>query len=328
MSKLRSIRLIALPIVVLVVIAAVCVNLAWTHRDTPESRRAARRETGRALRATPPAEVLPALERLLNDTSLHVWFTESKDASASPWRFWTLRAAVLPAVSYDMIGQFTEEQFIRFAGDGAAKAPDAARLKELLGFSERLLARGVLSAPSAMALRERRLDGFFLTGDFDGAIACLEAGGITNRTPAWCKGTAAKLRAHKAIEKKDNAEALKQFRVFGAFMLSDEQKDFEDCDPTTGIVYSREWVAARNLVRCAELSRALKDDAQAKADLAQAFALFATAHDKAKDDAKSLDALRAEMKKAGAPLPALPPKTAAPAATNAASAAPVVAPAK
>ena len=36
---------------------------------------------------------------------------------------------------------------------------------------------------------------------------------------------------------------------------------------------------------------------------------FATAHEKAKDDQKSLDTLRAEMKEAGCALPALPAKT-------------------
>ena len=84
MSKMRLTRFIALPIVVLVAIAAVCVELAWIHRDTPESRRAACREIGRVLCATPSAEVLPALERLLNDSTLHVWFTESKESPASP----------------------------------------------------------------------------------------------------------------------------------------------------------------------------------------------------------------------------------------------------
>ena len=132
---------------------------------------------------------------------------------------------------------------------------------------------------------------------------------MPKRSPGWCKGTAAKLRAHKAMETGDRKEAVKQLLAFGAFMLSDEQKDFEDCDPTTGIVYSRDWVVARNYMRCAKMSRELGDAAQADAYLADAKRYFATAHEKAKDDQKSLDTLRAEMKEAGCALPALPAKT-------------------
>ena len=131
---------------------------------------------------------------------------------------------------------------------------------------------------------------------------------MPKRSPGWCKGTAAKLRAHKAMEAGDKKEALKQLLAFGAFMLSDEQKDFEDCDPTTGIVYSRDWVVARNYMRCAKMSRDLGDARQADAYLADAKRYFATAHEKAKDDQKSLDTLRAEMKEAGCALPALPAK--------------------
>lgn len=301
-----------LPICLVFVLAALAVgavSCAWSHRDTADSRRAARKEASKALRACAPEAVLPFLEKLSGETAFHTWFVPAADGSTSPWRFWTLRCGMLPAVPYDYIGQLTEDQFIRFAGDGGAKPADAARLKDLLAFSDRLLKRNVLSEPAANALRERRLDGFFLSGDFDGAIAYLEGEGVPKRSPGWCKGTAAKLRAHKAMEAGDRKEAVKQLLAFGAFMLSDEQKDFEDCDPTTGIVYSRDWVVARNYVRCAKMSRELGDAAQADAYLADAKRFFATAHEKAKDDQKSLDTLRAEMKEAGCALPALPAKT-------------------
>lgn len=290
----------------LALLAGGAVSWAWSRRDTPASRRAARKATAGALRACAPEAVRPFLERLASETALRTWFAPAADGSTSPWRVWTLRAGFLTAVPFDAIGQFTEDQFIRFAGDGGAKPPDAARLRELLDFSRHLLARDVLSEAAANALRERRLDGFFLSGDFDGAIACLEGEGVPSRSPGWCRGTAAKLRAHKAMEAGDAREALRQFRAFGAFMLSDEQKDFEDCDPTTGIVYSRDWIVARNDVRCAKLAREIGDAAQADACLADARTRFAAAHEKAKDDRKSLDALRAEMKDAGCALPALP----------------------
>ena len=247
---------------------------------TPALVRTVRRAVSAHVRACDAAAVAPTLEKLF----ACAWFRPADD-----------------------IGQLVEDQFIRFAGDGAAKPADVPRLKALLALSSTLLAAPSLLSPDAAdALRERRLDGFFLSNDFDGAIACLEQGGFKNRSAAWCAGTAAKLRAHKALEAGDKKEAVKQFLAFGAFMLSDEQKDFEDCDPTTGIVYSRDWVVARNLVRCAALSRALGDAQQADAYLADARPRFATAHEKAKDDAKSLDALRAEMKAAGLEPPALP----------------------
>ncbi|MGN0887358.1 MAG: hypothetical protein ACI4UY_00600 [Kiritimatiellia bacterium] len=293
-------------LVAVLAVLAIIVACAWNCRDTPESRRAARKEASKALRACPPEQVLPFLEKLVSEKSFHTWFTTCEKGESSPWCFWTLRCGSLTAVPYDYIGQLTEDQFIRFAGDGGAKPADVARLKELLAFSDKLLKMSVLTAPAANALKERRLDGYFLSGDFDGAITYLETEGVPSRSPAWCKGTAAKLRAHKAMEAGDKKEAVKQLLVFGEFMLSDEQKDFEDCDPTTGIVYSRDWVVARNYLRCSKMSREVGDTANADKYLVEAKKFFATAHEKAKDDQKSLDSLRAEMKEGGFALPALP----------------------
>ena len=303
------------------VLGAGLVAGAWNMRDTNESRRAARREASKAVRDCKPEAVLPFLEKLAAEKSFHTWFEKAGDGSESPWRFWTLRCGSLTRVPYDYIGQLTEDQFIRFAGDGGAKPADVARLREMLAFSEKLVKSGVLSAPAANALKERRLDGYFLSNDFDGAIAYLEQEGAPNRTPAWCKGTAAKLRAHKAMEAKDLKEAVKQLLVFGDFMLSDEQKDFEDCDPTTGIVYSRDWVVARNYMRCAKMSRELGDAANADKYLDEAKKYFVTAHGKAADDQKSLESLEAEMKADGLAIPALPPKPAPAAPAPAADAA-------
>ena len=313
---------------VLVLVAGL-VACAWNMRDTNDSRRAARRETGKALRSCAPEAVLAALEKLVAEKSFHTWFVPAADGTESPWRFWSVRCGSITRVPYDYIGQLTEDQFIRFAGDGGAKPADITRLKELLAFSEKLVKSGVLSTAAANALKERRLDGYFLSNDFDGAIRYLETEGAPNRTPAWCKGTAAKLRAHKAMAAKDNKEAVRQLLAFGDFMLSDEQKDFEDCDPTTGIVYSRDWVVARNYMRCAKMSRELGDAANADKYLAEAKKYFVTAHEKAADDQKSLETLREEMKADGLALPALPakPATPAPAAARPAAEKPREAPA-
>jgi hypothetical protein len=87
--------------------------------------------------------------------------------------------------------------------------------------------------------------------------------------------------------------------VFIEFMQSDEQKEFEDCDPTTGIIYSREWVIAKNFMRCAEIARDLKDAANEAKYRAEAKKLYATALEKAKDDPKALAELKKEMQAAG-----------------------------
>lgn len=300
-SPLRRLVLTIVLVHLALVGVAAFVGCAWHVRDTLESRRAARRETSRDLRACKPEAVLPFLENLVSEKTFRTWFVPDADGKESPWRFWSLRCGFLTRVPYDYIGQLTEDQIIRFAGDCASVPADVARQKELIAFSERLLKSGVLTTPAANALKKRRLDGYFLSNDYDGAIEylkVLEKDGTPECTPAWCRGTTAKLRAHKAMEAKDFREAVKQLLVFGDFMLSDEQKDFEDCDPTTGIVYSREWVVARNYLRCSKMSRELGDAANADTYLAEAKKYFKTALEKAKEDQKSLESLQAEMKSA------------------------------
>ena len=291
-------KLIAAVVVLVVIVLAVAgaVKWCWENRDTTESRREARKAVSKELRETPPEGVLAKLEKLAGEKSLHVWFEKDAEGKECPCRFWTLRMASQTRVPYDYIGQLTENQIIRFAGNDKNK-PDAQRIKEMLAFSEKLLP--LCSKDGAASLTERRLDAFFLVGDYDSAITLLESGKITTRTPLWCKGTAAKLRAHKAMDAKDYKEAIKQLQVFGEFMLSDEQKDFEDCDPTTGIFYSREWVVARNYMRCFNMATELKDAAKAAEYKELAKKNFAVALKKAKDDQKSLPVLKEEAKSVG-----------------------------
>ena len=147
-------------------------------------------------------------------------------------------------------------------------------------------------------MRERRLDGFFLVNDYDGAVAMLDQG-LDGRTPEWCKSTAAKLRAHKAMDNGEKKEAIKQLQIFIDYMLSDAMKDFEDSDPANGVVYSREWVAAKNYMRCATLSQEAGDE-KAKAEYTQkAVPLYKTALEKAKDDEVSIKELKKEMNSYG-----------------------------
>ena len=199
--------------------------------------------------------------------------------------------------SADLIAQLVENQIIRFAGNGNETQTDVQRLKDLISFAETLLPR--CSEDGANSLIERRLDAYFLVGDYDSAITLLESGKLKTRSPGWCAGTAAKLRAHKAMAAKNNKDAIVHLLAFIKFMLSDEQKDFEDCDPTTGIFYSREWVVARNYMRCANMAAEMKDDTKAAEYKELAKKNFTIALKKAKDDTKSLPVLKEEAKSVG-----------------------------
>ena len=202
--------------------------------------------------------------------------------------------------STDFVASICEDQIIRFGGDGSPQnPPNVKAIRELLSYTEALAAAGRLTNGGAEILAERRLDGFFLVNDFDNAIAFLEKGGLPSRTPTWCKATAAKLRAHKAMEAKNWPEATKQMLVFIDFMRSDEQKDFEDCDPSTGILYSREWVIARNYLRCADFSSKSNDADKAAEYRTLAGDFFKTALEKAATDESSLNVLAKEMKDNG-----------------------------
>ena len=253
-------------------------------------RQFARKATVKTFRAICPAQasdVLPYLQNLADTLTLRLLF-DGKLVS--------MPKGHTTALPIDLVGQLAEDAFIRLAGPSAPSAENMKHLNALLDFTAKLLPR--LSEGAQQSLLDRRLDGFFLTGNYDGAIALLDKG-LPSHTPGWCKGTAAKLRYHQFLANGKKDEALKQLLVFIDFMLSDEQKDFEDCDPTTGIYYSREWVVARNFMRCSNMSRELGDTAAADKYKADAKKYFTIALEKAKEDKKSLAALKEEVKPVG-----------------------------
>ena len=259
-----------------------------TLRDTLDRRcrQFARRSTVKTFQELCPAraaEVLPYLQNLSDTLTLRLLFDG---------QLVSLPKCTVTAISVDLVGQLAEDALVRLAGPDTPSSASVKYLKDLLVFTGKLLPR--LSESAQETLQDRRLDAFFLTGDFDGALALLDKG-LPSHSPGWCKGTAAKLRYHRLLETGKKREALQQLLLFIDFMLSDEQKDFEDCDPTTGIIYSREWVIAKNYVRCWELARDLKDAAKAAKYLAEAKKLYATALEKAKDDPKALAELKKEM---------------------------------
>ena len=253
-------------------------------------RQFARKATVKTFRAICPAQandVLPYLQNLADTLTLRLLF-DGKLVS--------MPKGHTTALPIDLVGQLAEDAFIRLAGPSAPSAENMKHLNALLDFTAKLLPR--LSEGAQQSLLDRRLDGFFLTGNYDGAIALLDKG-LPSHTPGWCKGTAAKLRYHQLLANGKKDEALKQLLIFIDFMLSDEQKDFEDCDPTTGIIYSREWVVGKNYLRCRDLARDLKD-ATLEADyFKKAKDLYATALKKAKDDPKALAELKKEAQAVG-----------------------------
>ena len=274
-------------VVVLAVLIGGAFRYLWSIRQTPEQVRETTKAVRKEFRAAPMDEAAPRLRKLTDE----LFFTV-RSVKTFPY----LKMSSEPRISYDSIGLLTEEAFIRLAGDvKSPKADTDRRIKELIDYSAYLLGKDKLSEVAKNSLCERRLDGYFLIGDYDGAVALLEKG-IAGRTPEWCKSTVAKLRAHKAMEAGQNEEAIKQLLIFIDYMLSDVMKDFEDSDPANGVVYSREWVAAKNYMRCANLAK----DAKAKADFTEkAKPLYQTALEKAKDDKVSLDELQKEMKSYG-----------------------------
>ena len=229
-----------------------------------------------------PNDVIPYLKKLADTGTLCSLYGNS---------FVSFKPGRTTAVSPDLVGQLAEEAIIGFSN-----GTDTKMLNSILDFTATLLPK--LSDDAKQTMLDRRLDAFFLVGNYDGAIDLLEKG-LPSHSPGWCRGTAAKLRYHKALNEGKKAEAIKQLLVFIAFMQSDEQKDFEDCDPTTGIIYSREWVIAKNFMRCAEIARDLKDAANEAKYLAEAKKLYATALEKAKDDPKALVEIKKEAKAVG-----------------------------
>ena len=253
-------------------------------------RQFARKATVATFQAICPAQpdaVLPYLQNLADTLTLRMVFDG---------QMVSLPKGTVTAISADLVGQLAEDALIRLAGPASPSPESVKRLKDLLDFTGKLLPR--LSESAQETMQDRRLDGFFLAGDYDGALALLDKG-LPSHSPGWCKGTAAKLRYHRMLDAGKKEEALKQLLIFIDFMLSEEQKDFEDCDPTTGIVYSREWVVGRNYLRCLELARDLKDTAREADYFKKAKECFVTALEKAKDDPKALAELKKEAKAVG-----------------------------
>ena len=150
----------------------------WTIRLTEEAERATRREVRKEFRGASLDEAAPRLAKLYDERSLTVRFGK---------KFPYLALGMEPKVTYDFIGLLAEESLIRLSSDlKSPKADTYSRIKEMIDFSGKMLDSGDLSQNAYDSLRERRLDGYFLIGDYDSAVAILEKG-MPGRTQHWCQ---------------------------------------------------------------------------------------------------------------------------------------------
>jgi len=289
----------------IVLLAVVLASLAggvyycWTIRELPQDRRNACKKANADFKNCKDEEVLPFLRKLADER-----FFTARFNGKFPW----MHLSYETRVPVDFIGQIAEDAFYRFAGRGTAETADAPRLKELLAFSQMLYPR--CTEEERITLRERQVDACFFLNDFDGAIALIEKG-LPGHSEIWTRGTVAKLRAHKAMlacdSSKDAAkvaesakEVVKQLLVFDEYLRSEEMGEHDDeYDQTTGALYSKDWIMARNFMRCSIYSRKAGDAAEADRYLALAKEHYAKAVKKAKDDKVTSEELKRDMKSYG-----------------------------
>ncbi len=168
-------------------------------------------------------------------------------------------------------------------------------IRGLCALGDRIIA--VCTDPDTVNnIRVKILDGAFITDNFDLAVQMLEQG-IPGKDKQWHEMSLPKVKAHRALAKKQPREAVKYFRDFmNAWLASDQQEEF---DPTSGIAYSREWILGRNAYRIAGILDSIPDKVEADKARAEAKAYFKTALVKAANDTEALKLLKEETKDMG-----------------------------
>jgi len=142
----------------------------------------------------------------------------------------------------------------------------------------------------------RMLDSAFLTDNFDLAVEMLEKG-IPGRDTEWHETTLPKVKAHRALAQNKPLEAIENFRQFMTAWKN--AKHVDEMDPTTGLVYNREWVLARNAIRIAKIYASIQDEANQKKTMKEANESFKVALSKVNPGSKEMTALTKEIKEAG-----------------------------
>jgi tetratricopeptide (TPR) repeat protein len=146
------------------------------------------------------------------------------------------------------------------------------------------------------SLTLRLLDCAFLLENYDLAIAMLEKG-IPNRSEEWHATTLPKIQAHQAMSRGKPLEAIEHFRHF--MIAWKNAKEVDEVDPSTGLVYNRDWILARNALRIAKLYASISDEENRKKAMTEAEAYFKAAQAQVKPGSRELIALQQEIKEAG-----------------------------
>jgi len=169
-------------------------------------------------------------------------------------------------------------QYARIVGDGM-KAVPAEKLAPVL--AEMSALSGECSEDFVELLFARRLDGAFLVGDY--ALAEKMMDDMKGRSRNWKEGAKAKIRAHAALVHGDKAAAIGEFEKFCQALLR-EDPGFSECDPSSGLEWSREALLARNLKRMSELAEEIGDKDRSEKFLSEARKYAKVALQKAEGD--------------------------------------------
>ncbi len=225
--------------------------------------------------------------RVLNlATRAWVGLCVAKDRQLLPASLETLMADKVPP---EQVATLFERYFYEIT-------EDKELVKKLSAFGVKLM-EATQNKTTRESLTLRLLDCAFLLENYDLAIAMLEKG-IPNRSEEWHATTLPKIQAHQALAKGKPLEAIEYFRRF--MVAWKNAKEVDEVDPSTGLVYNRDWILARNALRIAKLYASIPNEEENhKKVMKEAEAYFKSAQAQVKPGSRELVALEKEMKAAG-----------------------------
>lgn len=137
------------------------------------------------------------------------------------------------------------------------QSEDKVMLGEMISLVKSL-SGGLTEERDTVAANGMLLDGSFILNDYDTAIAMVEKG-VAGHDENWHKSALVKLKAHRALDAGNTAEAVKYFREFMNVIADTMDREV---DPTSGLTYTANWCLARNARRIGDL---LKESGDSKA---------------------------------------------------------------
>ncbi len=194
-----------------------------------------------------------------------------------------LRMLNSTSVSPDTVGSIFLNHFYDLASD-----KDAVR--ELCAIGSELILK-IKNESIVNDLKVKILDGAFIVEDFDLAVSMLEQG-IPGKDEAWHAMSLPKVKAHRAQADGKLREAVKYYREFMNVWKNSDK--VEEIDPQSHIVYSKEWILARNAKRIAAILDSIPDKAAAEKARNEAAEYFKTAIEKVQDNQVALEMVNKE----------------------------------